>query len=123
MRIRELTAKGSDHQRRAQPAAEAADQSRAIAGAALALEFRRRLGAICAAIAALREVARLPPEQQKMVELVEDESVQLRLLVGRLVEMMPAENKRVVTPEPRRRAIRPASPRFENRLEEARPHV
>jgi hypothetical protein len=67
-----------------------------------------------------------------MVALVEDESVRLSLLVGRLVEMMPPEKELVFTPEPRHRAIRPASatlsdevscPRFENTLDEARPHV
>jgi hypothetical protein len=119
-RIRELTARGCGR-RRYPPAAEVAEQAHASAGAAVAQEFGARLRAIRTASADLRDSARLPPEQQEMAALVEDESARLSLLVCRLIEMLPPEE--ATRSANAVRLDQTPCPRFENRTGELRPHV
>jgi signal transduction histidine kinase len=88
MRIGELTAKGSTRQR---PATEVAEDAHQTAPAVLASEFRTRLRAIRSASAALRDVAELSSQQQELVALVEEGSLRLSLLAGRLIETLPPE--------------------------------
>lgn len=110
MRIKELTARGSRHQRY-RPAADVEEQVNAVSGFAPAQEFRTRLRDIRTASAALREATDLPVERQDIVTLVEEESVRLSLLVCRLVEMLPVDGARKPFPPP------------EIRSGESRPHA
>ncbi len=63
----------------------------ALACRALAHRFRTRLTSIRAITATLQEVIELPPEQQELLDLLEEQSVRLSVLVYRLFEMLGAE--------------------------------
>lgn len=63
----------------------------ALACRALAQQFRTRLTNMRAITAALQEGAALPPEQRELVDLLEEQSLRLSVLVYRVFEMFTAE--------------------------------
>jgi signal transduction histidine kinase len=93
MRVRELTAKGSGNRRRYRHVAKVGEPAHASASAVLAQEFRTRLRALRTTSKALRNLTKLPPEQLEMMALMEEESIRLSLLVGRLIEMLRSEKE------------------------------
>jgi len=72
----------------------------ALACRSLAHQFRTRLANIRGITATLQAVIELPPEQLELVELLEEQSVRLSVLVYRLFEMFAAEAS---LPNPRRK--------------------
>jgi signal transduction histidine kinase len=64
---------------------------RALACRALAHQFRTRLTNLRAITGALQELVELPPEQHELVDLLDEQSVRLSVLVYRLFEMLAAE--------------------------------
>lgn len=62
-----------------------------LACRALAHQFRVQLTSFRTITGALREIIELPPEQHELVDLLEEQSVRLSVLVYRLLEMFAAE--------------------------------
>jgi signal transduction histidine kinase len=82
MRLRALTARSPCQN-------EAPEQ--ALACRALAQQFRTRLTNLRAITVSLQEVIQLPPEQHELIDLLEEQSVRLSVLVYHLFEMLAAE--------------------------------
>lgn len=83
MRLRAFTANGPRPR-------EASEQ--ALACSALAHQFRTRLTNIRAITATLQEVIELPPEQHELLDLLEEQSVRLSVLLYRVLEMLAPED-------------------------------
>jgi signal transduction histidine kinase len=65
---------------------------RARACLALAHQFRTRLTNIRAITATLHDVLELPPDQHELVELIEEQSVRMSVLVYRFLELFAEES-------------------------------
>jgi len=107
LRMRERTAR----ERRRRAIAQRSGQQMLAAVRNAAYEFRTRLTVIRTASACLLASPNLP-ERQEMVALMEEESLRLSLLVGRLIERLPPEGSRLRLPGQTGGAWEPSDERY-----------
>lgn len=96
-RVRELTEMERGHR----AAAERHGEQILAAVSSAASEFTTRLTSLRTAGTCLVAATSLPPEQQEMLAIVEEESIQLSLLVRRIVDILPPERAPLCLPAER----------------------